>query len=30
LFESPTSGTGEDIVVEGPAPIHAWPDRREF
>ena len=30
LFESPTLGTGEDIVVEGPAPIHAWPDRREF
>ena len=30
LFESPTSGTGDDIVVEGPAPIHAWPDRREF
>ncbi len=30
LFESPTSGTGTDIVVEGPPPINAWPDRREF
>tara|TARA_R110000803_G_scaffold13776_4_gene38539 strand:+ start:2865 stop:3428 length:564 start_codon:yes stop_codon:yes gene_type:complete len=30
LFETPTSGTGEDVVVEGPAPIYAWPDRREF
>ena len=30
LFETPTSGTGENIVVEGPAPINAWPDKREF
>ena len=34
LFETPTTTTTvdgiTDVVVEGPAPIHAWPDRREF